>query len=430
MITGSDFYAIVTAMVPLYVAMFLAYGSVKWWKIFTPDQCSGINRFVAIFAVPLLSFHFISTSNPYTMNLRFIAADSVQKLIILTVLGIWTKFSKTGSFEWMITIFSLATLPNSLVIGIPLLKAMYGEFCANLMVQVVVMQCIVWYTLLLFMFEFRAAKVLIRERFPGSGGEIVAFNVESDVVSLDVQDQLETIADVGDDGKLHVTVRKSNASRRSLGFGSLSGVEIYSLSSSAVQTPRGSYVNQSDFNFVLGFPGGRLSSFGPADDLYSIQSSKVVTPRQSNFGDEAVSTVVPEMYPGVMSLRPKGIYDDVFGRSSSCPVVAKGGRPRNKLYATTERSDRPEKKGEKETKILISDRQPKSKPGELKDFEIEVGGDREKIKPGVKSAEPIPEIVSNEQSGDQLPSVAFGNAKNNRKFNLVDLKYWSWNGHV
>ena len=34
--------------------MILAYGSVKWWKIFTPDQCSGINRFVALFAVPPL----------------------------------------------------------------------------------------------------------------------------------------------------------------------------------------------------------------------------------------------------------------------------------------------------------------------------------------------------------------------------------------
>ena len=42
------------AVVPLYVAMILAYGSVKWWKIFSPNQCSGINRFVALFAVPLV----------------------------------------------------------------------------------------------------------------------------------------------------------------------------------------------------------------------------------------------------------------------------------------------------------------------------------------------------------------------------------------
>uniref|UniRef100_A0A453S6R4 Uncharacterized protein n=1 Tax=Aegilops tauschii subsp. strangulata TaxID=200361 RepID=A0A453S6R4_AEGTS len=42
--------------------MILAYGSVKWWGIFTSDQCSGINRFVALFAVPLLSFHHVAPS--------------------------------------------------------------------------------------------------------------------------------------------------------------------------------------------------------------------------------------------------------------------------------------------------------------------------------------------------------------------------------
>ncbi|ONK70578.1 uncharacterized protein A4U43_C05F35180 [Asparagus officinalis] len=80
MINGKDIYDVFAAIVPLYVAMILAYGSVKWWKIFSPDQCSGINRFVALFAVPLLSFHFISSNNPYAMNLRFIAADTLQKL--------------------------------------------------------------------------------------------------------------------------------------------------------------------------------------------------------------------------------------------------------------------------------------------------------------------------------------------------------------
>ena len=91
MITLLDFYHVMTAVVPLYVAMILAYGSVKWWKIFTPDQCSGINRFVALFAVPLLSFHFIASNNPYTMSFRFIAADTLQKIMVLVVLAIWTK---------------------------------------------------------------------------------------------------------------------------------------------------------------------------------------------------------------------------------------------------------------------------------------------------------------------------------------------------
>ncbi|XP_010554422.1 PREDICTED: auxin efflux carrier component 4-like [Tarenaya hassleriana] len=289
MISWHDLYTVLTAMVPLYVAMILAYGSVRWWKIFSPDQCSGINRFVAIFAVPLLSFHFISTNNPYAMNLRFIAADTLQKIIMLVVLGLWASLTKNGSLEWMITIFSLSTLPNTLVMGIPLLIAMYGPYSGSLMVQVVVLQCIIWYTLLLFLFEYRGAKILIMEQFPETAASIVSFKVDSDVVSLDGHDFLETDAEIGQDGKLHVTVRKSNASRRSLMTprpSNLTGAEIYSLSS----TPRGSNFNHSDFYAVMGFPGGRLSNFGPAD-MYSVQSSRGPTPRPSNF--EENNAVIP-----------------------------------------------------------------------------------------------------------------------------------------
>ncbi|EYU30062.1 hypothetical protein ABFS82_05G041000 [Erythranthe guttata] len=302
MISWHDLYVVLTAVVPLYVAMFLAYGSVRWWKIFTPDQCSGINRFVAIFAVPLLSFHFISKNDIYAMNFRFIAADTLQKIIMLVVLGFWANFTKNGSLEWSITIFSLSTLPNTLVMGIPLLIAMYGEYAGSLMVQVVVLQCIIWYTLLLFLFEYRGAKMLIMEQFPETAASIVSFKVESDVVSLDGQDFLEADAALGRDGKLHVTVRKSNASRRSLGHGSfagitprpsnLTGAEIYSLSSSRNPTPRASNFNHSDFYSMMGF-GGRLSNFGNSDtgrlsnfnvaDMCSVQSSRGPTPRPSNF---------------------------------------------------------------------------------------------------------------------------------------------------
>ncbi|KAK1390058.1 Auxin efflux carrier component [Heracleum sosnowskyi] len=303
MISWHDLYTVLTAVFPLYVAMILAYGSVRWWKIFTPDQCSGINRFVAIFAVPLLSFHFISTNNPYEMNFRFIAADTLQKIIMLVVLGLWAKFSRKGNLDWMITIFSLSTLPNTLVMGIPLLSAMYGGYSGSLMVQVVVLQCIIWYTLLLFLFEYRGAKMLILEQFPETAASIVSFKVDSDVVSLDGHDFLETDAEIGNDGKLHVTVRKSNASRRCLGSisgitprpSNLTGAEIYSLSS----TPRGSNFNHNDFYSMMGFPGGRLSNFGPAE-VYSVQSSRGPTPRPSNFEENcALPITAPKLgfYP-------------------------------------------------------------------------------------------------------------------------------------
>ncbi|XP_022746122.1 probable auxin efflux carrier component 1b isoform X2 [Durio zibethinus] len=284
MITATDLYHVLTAVVPLYVAMILAYGSVKWWKIFSPDQCSGINRFVALFAVPLLSFHFISTNNPYAMNLRFIAADTLQKVIVLVVLAIWSRTSSRGSLEWSITLFSLSTLPNTLVMGIPLLKGMYGEFSGSLMVQIVVLQCIIWYTLMLFLFEYRGARLLIAEQFPDTAGSIISFKVDSDIISLDGKEPLQTDAEVGEDGKLHVTVRKSTSSRseifsrRSHGPNSgvsltprpsnLTNAEIYSLQSSRNPTPRGSSFNHTDFYSMVN--GKNISN---------------VSPRQSNFGN-------------------------------------------------------------------------------------------------------------------------------------------------
>jgi auxin efflux carrier family len=112
MITGKDIYDVLAAIVPLYVAMILTYCFVRWWKIFTLDQCSGINCFVSVFAVPLLSFHFISSNDPYAMNYHFLAADSLQKVVILGALFLWNTFTKNqDSFDWTITLFSLSTLP-------------------------------------------------------------------------------------------------------------------------------------------------------------------------------------------------------------------------------------------------------------------------------------------------------------------------------
>ncbi|CAI9099558.1 OLC1v1036402C3 [Oldenlandia corymbosa var. corymbosa] len=284
MISATDLYHVLTAVVPLYVAMILAYGSVKWWKIFTPDQCSGINRFVALFAVPLLSFHFISTNNPYAMNYRFIAADTLQKLIVLAVLAVWSRVSSRGSLEWSITLFSLSTLPNTLVMGIPLLKGMYGDASGSLMVQIVVLQCIIWYTLMLFLFEYRGARMLIAEQFPDTAGSIISFKVDSDIISLDGKEPLQTEAEVGEDGKLHVTVRKSTSSRSEIysrrSHGPHSGVsmtprpsnltnaEIYSLQSSRNPTPRGSSFNHTDFYSMV---NGKNTSNA--------------SPRHSNFGN-------------------------------------------------------------------------------------------------------------------------------------------------
>ncbi|KAJ9562459.1 hypothetical protein OSB04_007619 [Centaurea solstitialis] len=158
MISLHDAYHVVAAIVPLYVAMILAYISVKWLKLFTPQQCSGINKFVAKFSIPLLSFQVISKSNPYTMNLKLICADFLQKVVALIGLTIITYVRSNVHLNWVITGLSLSTFPNTLILGIPMLKAMYGDEAGALLAQIVVLQSLIWYNLLLFLFELSAAR--------------------------------------------------------------------------------------------------------------------------------------------------------------------------------------------------------------------------------------------------------------------------------
>ncbi|KAL0391800.1 UNVERIFIED_CONTAM: Auxin efflux carrier component 6 [Sesamum radiatum] len=262
------------AMVPLYFAMLVAYASVKWWKIFSAEQCSGINRFVAVFAVPVLSFHFISQNNPYQMDTKFILADTLSKAFVLSLLSIWCIFK--GQLDWVITLFSVSTLPNTLVMGIPLLNAMYGEFTQSLMVQLVVLQCIIWYTLLLVLFEYRAATILIQTRFPGpTAAAITKFHIDNDVISLDGRDPLCTDSEVDDNGRIHVRIRRSTSSAppsSSMGLtpraSNLSNAEIFSIN-----TPH-------EFGFGHRPVSPRLSGYA-SSDAYSLQP----TPRASNFNE-------------------------------------------------------------------------------------------------------------------------------------------------
>jgi len=143
------------------------------------------------------------------------------------------------------------------------------------MVQVVVFQCIIWYTLMLFLFEYRAARALVIDQFPdGAAASIVSFRVDSDVVSL-AKGDLEADAQVAGDGRVRVTVRKSTSSRSEAAcshshshsmsmqqprVSNLSGVEIYSLQSSRNPTPRGSSFNHAEFFNISG------AAKGPAAD--------------------------------------------------------------------------------------------------------------------------------------------------------------------
>ncbi|XP_022719862.1 auxin efflux carrier component 5-like [Durio zibethinus] len=161
MIGWEDVYKVVVAMVPLYVALMLGYGSVKWWGIFTPEQCDAINRLVCYFTFPLFAVEFTSHIDPFEMNYQFIGADTISKLVIVVVLAFWAKCSSKGSYCWSVTSFSLSTLTNGLVVGVPLMKAMYGQIGVDLVVQSSVVQAIIWLTVLLFVLEFRRSGVSI-----------------------------------------------------------------------------------------------------------------------------------------------------------------------------------------------------------------------------------------------------------------------------
>ncbi|XP_059315853.1 auxin efflux carrier component 5-like isoform X1 [Lycium ferocissimum] len=158
MIGWEDVYKVVVAMAPLYVALILGYASVKWWRIFTHNQCDAINHLVCYFTLPLFTFEFTAHVDPFEMNYKFLGADAISKVIIVVVLAFWAKCSTEGSYRWSITSFSLSTLTNSLVVGVPLMKAMYGEEAVHLVVQGSVTQAIVWLTILLFVLEVRRTR--------------------------------------------------------------------------------------------------------------------------------------------------------------------------------------------------------------------------------------------------------------------------------
>jgi auxin efflux carrier family len=92
------------------------------------------------------------------MNIKLIFSDILQKSISLLGFAVISKTCCVEKFDWLITGFSLSTLPNTLIVGIPLLKGMYGDEAVKLLSQIVALQSLIWYTLLLFLFEFRAAR--------------------------------------------------------------------------------------------------------------------------------------------------------------------------------------------------------------------------------------------------------------------------------
>ncbi|KAK4367520.1 hypothetical protein RND71_011312 [Anisodus tanguticus] len=189
MISLRDVYHVVAATIPLYVVMILAYISVRWWKLFSPEQCSGINKFVAKFSIPLLSFQVISGSNLYKVNLKLLLADFIQKFLAVFLLAVFAKLKPKGSLTWIITGLSVSTLPNTLILGIPLVKAIFGDEAAELLAQLIALQSLVWYNLLLLLFELNATK----ESYVASPSEVAELEEDGEEEAKDRSPRKKTI---------------------------------------------------------------------------------------------------------------------------------------------------------------------------------------------------------------------------------------------
>ncbi|CAA6660347.1 unnamed protein product [Spirodela intermedia] len=203
--------------------------------VFSPEQCSGINRFVAVFAVPVLSFYFISQNNPYQMDLKFVLADTLSKVAVLVVLSLWP------------------------------------------------------YTLLLFLFEYRSATLLIRNNFPGPAAAAISrVDVDGDVISLDGG----TLS--GRNRSSTSMVKSGSSAISSVAMtprhSSLSGAEIYSANTPGrpgAAAPSYDYGSGDGAAMGCKMMSPRLSGYA-SSEVYSFHP----TPRASNFNEVDASTPV------------------------------------------------------------------------------------------------------------------------------------------
>lgn len=83
MIGIEDIYKVIVATTPLYVALVLGYGSVKWWNIFTNEQCYAINLLVCYITLPLFTFEF--TANVLLHGILYPTLRFLEFLKLLTM---------------------------------------------------------------------------------------------------------------------------------------------------------------------------------------------------------------------------------------------------------------------------------------------------------------------------------------------------------
>ncbi|CAM6089066.1 unnamed protein product [Calypogeia fissa] len=157
MLRGSTVVDLVNAIVPLYLCIALGYGSSRLRILPHEQTYAGISGFNSYFALPFLVFRMISTNDPYHMNLKLIVADTVYKVAVLLVLSLICFYRPTHqSVAWVSSLFNLATMSNSVLIGPPLLTSLY-QGTAKDITTLVFMQFSLWISVCILLLEIYKA---------------------------------------------------------------------------------------------------------------------------------------------------------------------------------------------------------------------------------------------------------------------------------
>ncbi|CAM6089059.1 unnamed protein product [Calypogeia fissa] len=154
---GGSVVNLVNAIAPLYLCIALGYGSSKLRLLPHEQTYAGIGGFASKFSLPFLVFRMIGSNDPYHMDLKLIAADTVYKVAVLFVLSLYCFYRPTHqSVAWVSTLFNLATMPNSVLIGTPLLTSLYPGTAKDV-TALVFMQLLLWFSVCMLILEIYKA---------------------------------------------------------------------------------------------------------------------------------------------------------------------------------------------------------------------------------------------------------------------------------
>eukprot|EP00128_Syssomonas_multiformis_P006427 Colp12_sorted_trinity150504_noHs@31653 len=141
---AGDMYQIASAVVPLYGTLFIGWLASRF-RVLDKVAFGGLNRFIVVFCLPAIIFRVLARANLYAADMRIFAVQTIYVVLCVMLLGIWalSRRNKGGdTFGYFISFLSISSFPNSLIIGVPILNAMYGTKAEIVMILIVVYQSV------------------------------------------------------------------------------------------------------------------------------------------------------------------------------------------------------------------------------------------------------------------------------------------------